>query len=508
MFLTRNIGAAQPGPTDDFWYLPMGQMSGSGARVSPATALRVSTVYKCVRVISETLGMLPCITYRRLDNGGKERAATHPLASLLHDTPNPWQTAMQWKEMMQAHATMRGAGYSRIVYNGAGRPDMLVPLHPDRTKVEVVREDRPPRFRYTRADGTEEVLVWGEVLFLAGLSSDGFTPLNPIELERETIGAAMATRDYGARYFANDARFPGWIGFAGKFADEITKRRFRDSFQAAQSGSNSGKVAVLEHGMTYHELGVKNTDAQFMDTRKYQDVDICGLFRVPPHKIGILDQSKWANIEQQALEFVSDCIMPWAVRWEQCLARDLDFGDGYFPEILLDMLLRGDTATRYAAYGKGIQDGWMTRNEARIRENLNPIPGLDTPLQPLNMTPAGSRAADQARGAPPTAEQQLRTERQVLIATAAAERIARKEVAAVQRAFRSEDVAGAIATFFDDHERFVAEVLSVPLTVARDYCQDTAAHLVQLHDTDQIRQTLTADWTTRQVAALLRLGET
>lgn len=507
MFLLHDIGASGRSASDDFWYMPVGTLSAAGKRVTPETAMRLSTVYKCVRVIAETVGMLPMLVYQRLADGGKERASEHPLAALLHDAPNPWQTAMQWREMMQGHATLRGAGYSRIVYSGAGRVDMLVPMHPDRVTVEVVRPDRPPRFRYQRPEGGEEVLVWGEVLYLAGMSSDGFRALSPIEMTRETLGAAMSTREYGARFFANDARAPGWIEVPGKFADETAARKFRESYQMAQTGPNKGKTPVFDRGMKYHELTVKNNEAEFVATHKLQDTDIAGIFRVPPHKIGILDQAKWANIEQQALEFVTDCIMPWAVRWEQCLLRDLEFGEGYFPELLLDMLLRGDTKSRYEAYGKGIQDGWLLRNEARAKENLNPLPGLDTPLEPMNMAPAGSRRAQQERGQPPDAQQRLGAERAFLIQQAAAARVVRKEVAALQKATVAADVDAALAEMFAEHQRFVAEVMGASTAEAEAYCAAGYARALNLHLAKQLATFSVEQWTDERTAALMRLGE-
>lgn len=506
MFLARDIGASAPGPTDDFWYMPLSGRSAAGARVTPETSMRLSTVYKCVRVIAETVGMLPCKTYRRLDGGDKELAEQHPLAPLLSGAPNPWQTQMEWRELMQGHAVLRGNGYSRIIYDGAGRVDMFLPMHPDRTQVEAVGEGKPPRYRYTDRQGRESVLVFGEVLHLRGPSSDGYVGMNPIELHREAIGSAIAKRDYGSRYFANDARFPGWIEFSGKFADTTAKRQFRESFQAAQSGANAGKVAVLEHGMKYHELGVKNTDAEYIASSKLSEIDIAGIFRVQPHKIGILDRATWSNIEHQALEFVTDTIMPWAVRWEQALQLYLDFGDGFFPELLLDMLLRGDTKTRYEAYGKGIQDGWLTRNEARRRENLNRIEGLDKPLEPLNMAPAGSRRASQERGEPPDARQRLSAERSYLIERAAAERVARKERAALER-MGAGVTADMLGDFYTGHVGFVADVMAVSREAADEYCAGSLKRLLELHAAGTLGQLLLADWTDRQVAALLRLGD-
>ena len=482
MFLSRDIGASA-GAGSDFWYGPIGGVSASGSRVTTDSAMRLSTVYKCVRVRAETVGMLPLLIYRRLEGGGKDVDSAHPLYRLLHDHPNPWQTAMQWRQMMQASLDLRGNALAQQVFNGAGRLDMLVPLDWDRITVEVLPSGLP-RYRYRGKDG-ERVLVFGEVLHVAGMSADGYVGLNPIEMAREAIGAGLSARDYGARYFGNSARAPAWIKMAGKFATPEARRKFVQDFSSAYGGMNSGKTPIMEGGMELQAFPtVTNVDAQFIELRQYSDIDIAGLFRMPPHKLGILDRATWGNIEHQQLDFVTDAIMPSCVAWEQALMRDLDFGADAFPEFKLAGLLRGDTRTRYEAYGKGIQDGWLTRNEARGWENLNPIDGLDEPLQPLNMAPAGSRGADQARGNPVSGE------RRVALATAAAERVARKELAMWRK---GAEVAA-------DHGRWLAEVMAVSDGAAAARVEALA---VIFASTDP--STTDADFVAARAAELLRL---
>lgn len=464
MFIARDIGATgRYGLEHDFWYEAA---PGRPGRVGADSAMRLSTVYKCVRVRAETIGMLPLQVYRRLPDGGKEADDSHPLAKLLHDQPNPWQTAMQWRSMMQSHLDLRGNAYSQIVYSGAGRVDMLVPLHPDRVVVEVLPSGMP-RYRVTDKDGSARTLVFGEVLHVTGLSADGYVGMNPIEMERETFSAAIAARDYGTRYFANSARPPVWVKMAGKFSTPEAKRDWVDEFSRQYGGFNAGRVPVMDQGMELQALAVSNADAQFIEQRKMHEIDIAGLFRVPPHKLGILDRATWGNIEHQQLDFVTDAILPSCVAWEQALLRDLDFGDEHFAEYKVAMLLRGDTKTRYEAYGKGIQDGWLLRNEARAMENLNPIDGLDVPLEPLNMQPAGSRRAAQERGEP---AQRGGGERQALILAAAAERVARKEVALIARAARQGD---DLAQVFDGHAAFVQQVMAVSADSARQHVEAT-----------------------------------
>lgn len=513
MFLASHL-TAQRGPGDDFWYAPVPGGSAGAARVNATTAMQLSTVYKCVRAISETVAMLPLHVYRRLDRG-KERAPEHPVAQLLR-RPNRWQTSMQWLEMIQGHATLLGNGYSEIVYDGRGMPVELIPLHPLRTTVEVTDSGLP---RYLTRDerGNERTLLFGQVLHLAGFATDGYVGLNPIEAEREAIAAGMTARDFGARFFGNSARPPLWIEMpaGAKFADDDARRRFTAQFHEAYAGSNAGKAPVMDQGMKLHQITVSNVDSQWLESRKYSDIDICGLWRVPPHKIGILDRATWGNIEHQALEWVTDCIMPWARRWELALQRDLDFGDAYFPEYLLDALLRGDTKTRYEAYGKGINDGWLMRNEARERENLNPIDGLDEPAEPAQppappAPPDGRPQPGQHDDAPDDQARSgvgdvpaISAERAVAIAMAAADRVARKESAIVSRAIQQgrDDFYAVL----EGHAQFVADVMGCSREAAQRYVDDTARDLTALHKSGGFSGYPKADYESRQAVRLLRL---
>lgn len=507
MFASQSF-RSERGPADDFWYTALGTPAIAGSRVNQVTALQLSWVWKCVKAIAETVSMLPLPTYRRIARG-KERVPDHPIARLL-EYPNPWQTGLQWREMMQAHALMRGNGYSEIVLDGAGRYDRLVPLHPDRTTVEVLPNGLP-RYRTQDANGRERVLVFGEIIHLQGFSVDGWEGLNPIREQREAIGAAIAARDYGSRYFGNSARPPTWIEAPQKFKDDVARRQWVQDFKAAYGGKNTGTTPVLENGMKLHALGVNNTDAEWLGFVNASAMDIAGIFRVPPHKIGILSEAKWANIEHQQIDWVTDTVLPWCRRWEATLQRDLWFGEGYFAEHLIDMLLRGDTRSRYEAYGKGIQDGWLLRNEAREKENLNPIDGLDEPLEPMNMAPAGSRRAAQERGESPqsnaAAQPPALDARSLAIQTAAAERIARKEAAALQKAMRAADVPAAIdASFGEPHARFVGEVLVLDAERAAADARAAAETAKQMHGAGQLAAATVEDWMHMRVPQLLKLG--
>jgi HK97 family phage portal protein len=491
MFLTNlQASTSDRDPTDDFWFQPGAALGGtkSGAVVTADTAMRLSTVYKVINVISQTMGTLSAHMYRMANGQQRDRVRDDPVARIFSTRPNEWQTPMQFRQMLEAHRSLRGNGYARIYWGDDGKPEAMVPLHPDRVTVEV-GENGLPRYKVQAANGARaETLLPGEMFHLVGLSLDGFVGINPIQAEREAIGSAIAARDFGSRFWNNDARPPFYIKVPQPFKDNEARKNFRNEWQASYGGANHGRPAVLDRGMEIAELGVNNTDSQWLDFRKYSEVDICGLWRMPPHKIGIMDRATWANVEHMNIEFVTDCVLPLAVSWEQTIARDMIVDEEQFIELLLEVLLRGDTATRYEAYGKAIKDGWMTRNEARQLENRNPLPGLDEPLQPLNMATAG--AAMLPRGG---------AGRAAALLGAAAARIARKEVGILQTAAKTGQPLHAA---FTGHDRFVAEVLAVPIRAAEGY----VAEALQRAGAMQLTPELDAQgWINGQVAALMRL---
>lgn len=490
MFLAQDPGSGGRAPHDDFWFMPVGAYSAAGVRVSQAAALAISTFFACAMVLGQTSGVAPVHLYRRLDKRGKERATNHPLYKVIHRQPNRWQTAFQWRQMMQWHLALRYNAYSEIYYNRVGDVSELVPTHPDRVKVErFIEGDGRTNFRYRvkSPDGSSErVLVRGEMFHLRGLTSDGIEGFSPLEVQADSIGEAIAAQRYGATRMRNDARAPGVIEFPGHFNTDTDRNKFRDSWQQAQTGGNAGKTPVLEKGMTYRELGVKNTDLQYIELRKLKNSDIAAMHRMPPHKVGIMDRATFSNIEHQGLEFITDTMLPWFVNLEQEISAQLlqeDEREEYFAETLVEGLLRGDAKSRAEYYSKGILDGWLVRNEARIAENLNPLPGLDKPLEPMNMRGAGEKPAaagsdnpnpdsvtspGQEEGAHDASARRLQA-----LNAAAINRVVRKESEMVQRAFRTAAktvAADQLAEAYVKHGAFVATVMAVTEALAADYC--------------------------------------
>lgn len=456
------------GPLDDFWYMPVGLPTAAGVLVSSDQALRLSIVYACVKVLAETVAQLPLILYRRLDRG-KERATEHPLYWMLSRRPNVMQTSFEWREMMQGHLGLRGNAYSEIVYQG-NRIAGLKPFHPDCVRVE----DIPGGWRYMVKDtptSPERPVLRDEMLHLRGLAQNGVVGLNPIEMEREAIGFALAAQEHGARFYQNGATFPGWIEHPSNFKDKEKRNQFREDWQESQTGRRLFKTPVLEYGMKYHEVQIKHTDLQYLETRKFENEDVARIFRMPPHKVGMLDKATFSNIEQQSIEFVTDTMMPWLVRWEQRLTESLlteSEQQEYFFEFLVDGLLRGDAAARAAYYKSGVQDGWMTRNEVRDRENLNPLPGLDEPLEPLNM----ARANDPR----PPADQPSRAQ---ALQLAAAERVVRKEAAVLRKLAGREDEAAELLAFFEGHVAYVRDAMLTTDDIAAQWCAEQRRFLTE-----------------------------
>ncbi len=367
------------------WRSRFVRATSAGVPVDEERALQITAVLAAVRILAEGVSSLPLILYRRRPDGGKDRATDHPLYTLLHDAPNEEMTAQTFRETLQAHLALWGNAYAQIVRERSGRVLSLWPLRPDRMEIKRAPDgtlwylyaDRPP-FRQD------------EILHLVGLSFDGVRGRSPIALARESLGLTLAAQEFGARFFANDAR-PGVVLRHPATLDDEAYQRIKASWEAAHQGvENAHRVAILEEGMEVATVGIPPRDAQFLDTRKFQVAEIARIFRVPPHMLADLDRATYSNIEQQSLEFVTHTLRPWLVRWEQAiqlrLLRPRERKE-YFAEHLVDGLLRGDIESRYRAYMTARQGGWMSVNDVRVRENMNPIPGGDVYLQPLNMEP-------------------------------------------------------------------------------------------------------------------------
>ncbi len=365
--------------------------SASGVAVSPQTAMQSAAVYSSVKVLAESIGMLPLNLYRKEANNARTLLSDHPLHVLCHDQPNEWMTSVEFWEMMVMSLNLRGNAYAYINRNRSGQVVELLPLQPDMVQVEM-STDFQLEYRISMPDGAFKRLGVGEIFHIRGLTLNGWLGISPIAYARESIGLALATERFGGQLFKNGAKMGGVLEHPGKLSKE-SYERIKTSFDEAHSGDNAHKTALLEEGMKFARISLSANDSQFLDTRKYQRSEIAAIFRVPPHMIGDLERATFSNIEQQSLEFVNYSLMPWLVRIEKAIKRDLmtpDERKTMTAKFNVSGLLRGDASARSALYHNGILDGWMTRNEARAAESelgivLSPIDGLDLPLIPLNM---------------------------------------------------------------------------------------------------------------------------
>lgn len=404
--MERSAPRANLNTSADLMQLLLSQQGGdseSGERVTSETAMRAAAVQSCVRVVSEDVAKLPCILYRRTQDGGKERATEHPLYRLMKAAPNGWQTAFQYLRMGQSHIELAGFTAAYISRGVDGLPIELLPLHPSRVKVEQ-NPDWTPRFSVTRRTGSAEVVPAKNILYVPGLSLDGITGVSVITYARETIGTALATEKHAGRFFRNAATPSGVVERPKeqKALSEPAAQRFLETFTAGLSGDKAFRAGLLEEGMTFRPITMPLKDSQFLETRQYNRSEIAGLFRIPPHKIADLSRSTNNNIEQQSLEYLTDSLLPRLVSWEQALSRALlsmQEQDEYFFEFLVDAVLRADFRTRMDGYAVGIQNGILSPNEARGKENLNPRDGGDTYYMPVNMAPSNAPAPQPPRAA-------------------------------------------------------------------------------------------------------------
>ncbi len=412
--LTARWGAATRGSIEN----PSTPLSGSvlaaywggapttaGPVVSESSALTLTAVYACVRILAGALAMLPLRVYERVPRGtrlDKYPAEDHAAYGLLHDAPNADMTSFVWRETTQGHLCLRGNGYGLIRRDNAGRPRAIEQLVPWQVAPERVNG----RLFY-RIDGA--AVSADEVLHVPGFGWDGTRGYSPITLARQSLGLSLAAEEFGARFFANGSNPGGVIQVPQKLSDDGYDR-IAASWEQAHAGlANAHKVAILEQGAAWVKTGIDPKDSQFLETRRFQVDEVARIFGIPPHMIGAVDKTtSWGTgIEQQGIGFVTYTLGPWIARWEAELNRKL-FSPAerrrYFVKFNVDALLRGDIATRFKAYATGIQWGWLTPNKVLEKEDENGYDGGDDHLRPVNMAGVESgEAADDAAAPAPTA---------------------------------------------------------------------------------------------------------
>lgn len=370
-------------------YIPV--TTTAGVYVSEEKALNVSAVFSAVRILSEDIASLPLHLYFK-DGDARRRAEWRPEYRLLHVRPNWYQTAFELRESLMASLLLRGHAFAEIERNARREPIALHFIEPTRV---TVKQDLQSRRLYFEVDQVGR-LEWEDVFYLRAFSTDGIHGRGIVTQARESIGLTAATERFGADYFGNGANPGGVLETEKKLTNPDAIERLRESWNQRHQG-RAGGVAVLEDGMTYRQIGIPPEDSQFLETRKFQVNEIARWFRIPPHKLGDLERATFSNIEEQSLEYVKDTLRPWMVRIEQAASQQLlpeAVQESYYFEHMTDALLRGDIESRYNAYAVGRQNGWLSANEIRKKENMNPIPDGDQYLLPLNMVEAGQEESN------------------------------------------------------------------------------------------------------------------
>lgn len=454
------------------WFSGGGIETSAGVRVTSATAMYNVAVYACINILSRTVGSLPLILYRRLPSGGKEKARKHPVYKLMRYMPNPEMTAMRYRSTGQGHLAAWGNSYSYVDWSLGGRdagyPKAIWPLRPDRVQVDRINGV----LKYTYMPGSDDKqdsgsfeIPRGYMMHIPGFGYDGIMGYSPITLAREAIGLGLATEQFGARFFGTGTH-PGIIV---EHPDKLSKDTF-DNLKKSLTDTYSGlgqshRLMLLEDGMKFNKIVIDPKDSQFLETRKFQLNEISRLFLVPPHMIADLDRATFSNIEEQGIEFVVHTMRPWFVLWEEelgrCLLRE-DEREEYFFEFDVDALLRGNTEMRYAAYAQGKQWGWLSTNDIRSRENLNPVDGGDLYMVPLNMIPAQDIGTPKEPTGPKEHNSMIYRKRlegafQGVFADAAG-RVIRKETKAIRQAlkkFEGDSLQAFLVDFYRDMPGYI-----------------------------------------------------
>lgn len=369
-------------PEDLLREMSHGARSSAGVQVTPESAMRVSAVFACVKVISEDLSTLPLSVYRRLDPRGRAEANYHAVHRVLHERANYWQTAQEFRELMMNWVLLRGRAYA-LKSRVRGELDELLPIHPDHAR--LVKNDRGVFLEVQPENGGSAVVYSARDVFCLVGVGGGRSVLGDA---RDAIGLAAGEHQHASENYRDGGLSRITLEHPGQLTEGAGQRLRNSWVETYGGGGNHAKPAILEEGMKAQKIGLTAEELQFIEGREFSIEDIARFFRVSPHKIGHLKRATNNNIEELSIDHVTSTLRPWAVRWEQRIKMDLLDGpkDGpFFARHLFDGLLRGDSEKRHAAYGSGIQWGYYSPNDVREREDLNPREGGDTYMVPVNM---------------------------------------------------------------------------------------------------------------------------
>jgi HK97 family phage portal protein len=374
-------------------FMEVGKKTKSGAVVNENIALSISTVWACVRILAWTIASLPLITYKRLERG-KERAVNFPVYDILKENPNPYQTSFEFLSLMSVFQNLWGAGIAEIEYKD-NTPVALWPIPPWMVKIKTSDHGRGGLFySIDYGDGTTPKLIPAQhCVVFPSLQSSQFEWKSPIRCHSESIGMALSLTEFGARTFGQGTNPAGVLMHPSRLKEQ-SEKDLREKFRQNYEGlGNSHRIMLLEEGMRFERIGLPPEDAQYLETRKFTVEEIARIYNVPLHMIQHLEKStSWGTgIEEMTIGFVTFTLRPYLVQWEQELKKKLFVDDKiHFPEFLIEGLLRGKLAERYAAYAIARQWGWFSADDIREIENMNPLADKtgEMYLVPMNMTDA------------------------------------------------------------------------------------------------------------------------
>ncbi|ELW9236319.1 phage portal protein [Proteus mirabilis] len=358
----------------------------SGRKVSTQLAMQLTSVFSCVRVLAESVGMLPCSLYEQLESGNK-RATKERLHKLLAVKPNNYMTPQELWELLIACLCLRGNFYAYKVY-ALGEVVELLPLDPSCVTPKL-NNQWEPEYQVTFPNGKSETLTQQEIWHVRIFTLDGLVGLSPIAYARQAIGLGLATEEHGARLFGNGAVTSGVLQTEQELSDLAFDRLKRDFEENHQGLTNAHKPLILEMGLKWQQISLSAEDAQFLETRKFQLEEICRIFRVPLHMVQNTDRATFNNIENLGIGFINYSLVPYLIRIEQRINAGLVKASKqgtFYAKFKTGALLRGDMKSRFEAYSTGINWGIYSPNECRELEELNPREGGDIYLTPMNMT--------------------------------------------------------------------------------------------------------------------------
>jgi len=489
--------------------------------VTERNATQITAFWSAVNTISDTLAELPIKLIQNLDDGSQAAVRGHPALQRIKMSPNSFMSAVVLRSTVQAHVLTWGNGYIWIRRNAMQEPMELWPLQPSDTR-PIVKADGTlvfqTRFRFDNVSlSPQQEIPASEVLHFPALSRNGIIGMSIIGEQREMLGATLAAQRFGSRFFANGAHAGGLLSFPGKINDPDKIRR---QIEKKTGGENAHRLLVLDGDAKYQQFAVPPEDAQFLQTREFEVDEIGRMFRLPLHFLNKMGQATFNNLEMMGTHFVQFTMMPWIVRWEQELTRKLltpdEIADGLVFKFNVAALIRGDIKTRSEVHAKGIQNGWVTRNEVRAFEDMNPLEGLDDPLVPLNLKVVGEEPAqtdgnggngdtDGDGDAENDSDNENGDERMFLLAKTAAERCANKEAIQLRRIFgkatNDAELAELLETFYNSHRKMVKSNLALTEEAAEQYCIDHGLEIFDSRNTDEFENVLIR-WQTEGAAEM------